>query len=264
MKKLIRQIVLSETYRRASLTNDQQREAGEAVDQEAIWLWRRQPKRVQAEVLRDSMLSMAGSLAFERYGPGYRDVVIQTVGAAHYYRAEEVAGPAFDRRTIYRWRPRGGRGSLLDAFDCPDPSAAAPERAVTTTPTQALSLWNQAFVLRMSHLLAEKVRREAGDDVSQQVRCAWRTVLLREPTLDELSESVTLANEFGLPSVCRVTVRGKSPPWPLPANAGGIESTWATSQKTKSQKTKYWGSHSPHRAAAVYFHSLPRTVSHAG
>lgn len=204
LKRLIRQIVLSETYRRASIINDQQREAGEAVDQEAIWLWRRQPKRVQAEVLRDSMLSMAGSLAFERYGPGYRDVVIQTVGAAHYYRAEEVAGPAFDRRTIYRWRPRGGRGSLLDAFDCPDPSAAAPERGVTTTPTQALSLWNHAFVLRMSHLLAEKVRREAGDDVSQQVRCAWRTVLLREPTLDELSESVKLANEFGLPSVCRV------------------------------------------------------------
>ncbi len=204
IKKLIRQIVLSETYRRSSLTDEPLQRSGEAVDREGTWLWRRQPKRIEAEVLRDSMLAITDTLSPERYGPGYRDVAIETVGAAHYYRALEQPDPACDRRTIYRWRPRGDRSSLLEAFDCPDPSAATPERAVTTTPTQALSLWNHALVLRMSRQLAAKVAREAGDDVSQQVRSAWRSVMLREPTSDELSEAMILANEFGLTSVCRV------------------------------------------------------------
>lgn len=204
IKQLIRQIVLSETYRRSSLTDESLRQAGEAIDREAVWLWRRQPKRVEAEVLRDTMLAITDSLSPQRYGPGYRDVAIETVGAAHYYRAVERTGPACDRRTVYRWRPRGGFSSLLEAFDCPDPSAATPDRAVTTTPTQALSLWNHAFVLRMSRQLAENAAGEAGDDLSQQVRTVWRKVVLREPTATELSEALVLAEEFGLSSVCRV------------------------------------------------------------
>ena len=75
---------------------------------------------------------------------------------------------------------------------------------MTTTPTQALSLWNHAFVLRMSRQLAENAADEAGDDLSQQVRTVWRKVVLREPTATELSEALVLAEEFGLSSVCRV------------------------------------------------------------
>jgi hypothetical protein len=204
MKKLIRQIVMSEAYRRSSLGDVTLRERGEALDQEAVWLWRRQPERLQAEVIRDSMLAITGALSPHRFGPGYRDVAVETVGAAHYYRAMDLGGEEFDRRTIYRWRPRGERSSLLEAFDCPDPSAAAPKRAVTTTPNQALSLWNHAFVLRMSRQLAARVIEEEGDVPEKQVRAAWLHVLLREPSTEEQVAGLELLTEFGLNSLCRV------------------------------------------------------------
>ncbi|MDP1561391.1 MAG: PSD1 and planctomycete cytochrome C domain-containing protein [Pirellulaceae bacterium] len=204
IKKLIRQIVLSETYRRSSVAEPELQARGTAIDRDAVWLWRRQPERLDAEVLRDSMLAISGALSRERFGPGYRDVSIETVGAAHYYRADERAGPEFDRRTIYRWRPRGDRSSLLEAFDCPDPAAATPERAVTTTPTQAFSLWNHAFVLRLSRQLADRIQHDVGTDPAAQVRAAWQQVLCRDPNSEERLAGVELVSEHGLPSLCRV------------------------------------------------------------
>lgn len=204
LKRLIRSIVMSETYRRSSRTEPAITKAGEAVDRDAVWLWRRQPHRLHAEVIRDSMLAITGALSHQSFGPGYRDVVIETVGAAHYYGPKDVAGGEFDRRTIYRWRHRGERQSLLEAFDCPDPSIASPERIVTTTPTQSLSLWNHPFVWRMSHELATRVIEEVGDDPSEQVRCVWRHALLREPTAAEQIAAGELVSGFGLASLCRV------------------------------------------------------------
>ncbi|MBL8888377.1 MAG: PSD1 domain-containing protein [Planctomycetaceae bacterium] len=204
IKKLIRQMVLSEAYRRSSLVEPDLQAQGDAIDQDAIYLWRRQPTRLQAEGLRDSMLSISGALSRNPFGPGFRDVVIETVGAAHYYRADEKAGREFDRRSIYRWRPRGDRSSLLEAFDCPDPSAATPERAITTTPTQSLSLWNHALVLRLSRHLAERIQQETGMDPGLQVQQAWQAVLLREPTAEEEEIATQLVRQHGLASLCRV------------------------------------------------------------
>ncbi|MDA1229184.1 MAG: PSD1 and planctomycete cytochrome C domain-containing protein [Planctomycetota bacterium] len=204
LKRLIRKIVLSETYRRSSRAEPAAITPGEAVDRDAVWLWRRQPQRLQAEVIRDSMLAITGALSPARFGPGYRDVVIETVGAAHYYGPLDVEGSEFDRRTIYRWRHRGERHSLLEAFDCPDPSIAAPERIVTTTPTQSLSLWNHQFVLRMSRELAAQVIEDVGDDPAEQVSSVWRRVLLREATTAEQIAARELVLEFGLASLCRV------------------------------------------------------------
>lgn len=204
LKRLIRAIVLSETYRRSSRADSVIMQTGAAVDRDAVWLWRRQPHRLNAEVIRDSMLAITGLLSPQRFGPGYRDVIIETVGAAHYYSPLEPEGSEFDRRTIYRWRHRGERQSLLEAFDCPDPSIASPERTVTTTPTQSLSLWNHQFVLRMSRQLAVRVIEEVGQDPAEQVRSAWRYVLLREPTAAEEMAALELVSNHGLTSVARV------------------------------------------------------------
>ena len=204
LKRLIRKIVLSETYRRSSRAEPAVLQRGEAVDRDAVWLWRRQPQRLQAEVIRDSMLSITGALSPKRFGPAYRDVVIETVGAAHYYQPLDATGGEFDRRTIYRWRHRGERHSLLEAFDCPDPSVAAAERAMTTTPTQSLSLWNHQLVLRMSRELAARVIEEVGSDPAEQVRSVWRRVLMREASPEEQIVARELVSEFGLVSLCRV------------------------------------------------------------
>ena len=115
----------------------------------------------------------------------------------------DAAGPQFARRTVYRFTPRGGRSALLDTFDCPDPSAAAPRRSITTTPLQALRLLNNGFVLRMADRFAERLRKEAGTDVDKQVERAFRLAFARRPEQRERALAARLVNGHGLPALCR-------------------------------------------------------------
>ncbi|MCH8924416.1 MAG: PSD1 domain-containing protein, partial [Planctomycetes bacterium] len=144
LKKLHKLIVTSATYQQASRSNPK----ATKIDKENRLLWRQNARRVEAEVLRDSILDVAGQLNREQFGPGYRDVKVVEVPPAFYYLPVDPIGKQFNRRTIYRWNVRGQRSALLDTFDCPDPSVKTPKRSVTTTPSQALSQWNDAFVLR--------------------------------------------------------------------------------------------------------------------
>jgi hypothetical protein len=89
------------------------------------------------------------------------------------------------KRTLYRMWSRGGRNRLLDAFDCPDPSTTAPNRAVTTTPLQALAMLNNAFVLHMSRHLAQRIESEAGGDVERQIGRAYGLAYGRLPRDEE-------------------------------------------------------------------------------
>ena len=210
LKKLHKLIVTSATYRQASTSHAE----AAKVDSGNRFLWRQNSRRVEAEVLRDSMLSAAGELNLRQFGRGYRDVKIVEVLPTRYYIPINPAGPEFDRRTIYRWNARGQRSALLDTFDCPDPSAQAPKRSVTTTPSQALSLWNDSFVLRMSEKLAERVDREVAapnakqDDstekIAPQVDHAWRIVLGRLPGERERVKAIKLVRDHGLALLCRV------------------------------------------------------------
>ena len=168
-----------------------------------IELGREQFRGIEAEVLRDSMLHIAGVLNPARGGPGFEDVTITPNSGTTYYEPIDRDGEAYNRRTVYRFTPRGGRSSLLDTFDCPDPSTAAPRRSVTTTPLQALSLLNNSFVLRMSDNLARRVVEDRGQDVAKQVRRAWKLVLCRAPDADEQQLSQKLVAEHGLPALCR-------------------------------------------------------------
>ncbi len=199
LKQLHRQIVTSATYRQASTLNPR----ALAKDADNRLLWRYSPRRVEAEVLRDAMLVAAGQMNRQAGGPGFEDVTITYNSGTTYYEPIDSSEPALQRRTVYRFTPRGGRSALLDTFDCPDPSAAAPRRSVTTTPLQALSLLNNAFVLRMSKQLADRVERQVGTDLTQQVRQAWLYTVARLPDDDELRASRQLAAEHGLPMLAR-------------------------------------------------------------
>jgi hypothetical protein len=199
LKSLHRLMVTSSTYRQASSPNS----VAQAIDANNRLLWRMSPRRLEAEVVRDSMLAVAGKLNLAMGGPGFEDVTATENSGTTYYEPVDVDGDAWFRRTVYRFSPRGGRSALLDTFDCPDPSSAIPRRAVTTTPLQALSLLNNVFVLRMSTYFAERVTGRVQGDTALQVNRAWQLAIGREPNEHERQLSVELVDTHGLAELCR-------------------------------------------------------------
>ncbi len=205
MKPLHRLVVTSSTYRQAtdSVSTQTQKEA-EAIDADNRWLWRGATRRLEAEAVRDAMLCVSGKLNSAMGGPSLKDVSVIENNGTTYYEPIDVDGSEFCRRTVYRFSPRGGRSSLLDTFDCPDPAATAPRRTVTTTPLQALSLMNNAFVLRMARYFAERVQNQVGDDIDQQVTTAWQLAIARNPTPEGCSRLGNIAFHLicvGFPSI---------------------------------------------------------------
>jgi hypothetical protein len=199
LKPLHRLITTSATYRQAS----EWRERAASIDADNRLLWRKAPIRLEAESLRDTLLWISGRLNRQMGGPGYRDFTT-FVQNTQFYLMQDVDGPAFNRRSIYRTWVRSGRNGLLDVFDCPDPSTRTPRRAVTVTPLQALSLMNNVFVLRSSRELAERVRHEVGDQIDQRIRRVYELAYARQPAEDELILARQFATKHGLPALCRV------------------------------------------------------------
>lgn len=198
LKPLHRDIVLSATYRQSSRL----RASSFRKDADNRLLWRYSPRRVEAEVLRDAILVSAGVLDRRQGGPGFKDHTMKEEGTAFYFPIDKEDS-SFNRRTVYRFNPRGDRSALLDTFDCPDPSAAAPARGITTTPLQALSLMNNAFVLRMAGHFAKRLEREAGKDPKAQTHLAWQAAVGRPPDAKEEEISLQVIEKHGLEVLCR-------------------------------------------------------------
>jgi hypothetical protein len=202
LKAMHRKIVTSATYRQSTRFDlaSSQRDAGNRL------LWRKSPTRLEAEMVRDAMLAVAGRLDRRLGGPSFLDQTITRASgtAALLYEEADPSLPGLDRRTLYRAWVRGGRGSLLSAFDCPDPSTTAPRRAVTTTPLQALSLMNNALSLHLSDAFAARLVGEAGADPGSQVDRAYRLALGRLPGPDERRQAIALVQQFGAASLARV------------------------------------------------------------
>jgi len=199
LKSMHKLIVLSTTYRQSSHLNRQ----AFKLDADNRLLWRRSPHRLEAEALRDAMLSTSGKLNVVRGGPGFVDVRIVPNNGTTYYMPIDREDEGLNRRTVYRFWPRGGRSALLDTFDCPDPAGTAPRRNVTTTPLQALSLLNNAFVLRMTGHLANRVKKANPKDIGKQVRYAFQLTLNRNPDKEEQQLAEVLVREHGLPALAR-------------------------------------------------------------
>lgn len=200
LKALHQQIVLSQTYQQASLPKPE----AMAKDADNRLLWRYSPRRLEAEAIRDAMLSITGNLNPTVGGVSYQDFYAYINKSAQFFDPIDPVGPEFNRRSVYRMWARGGKNPLLDTFDCPDPSTAAPKRGSTTTPLQALSLLNNSFTLRMADDFAARVKRDVGDDVEKQ---AARVLLLaygREGSAAEKEAAIPFVKAHGLSALCRV------------------------------------------------------------
>ncbi|MEO1999373.1 MAG: DUF1553 domain-containing protein, partial [Planctomycetaceae bacterium] len=199
LKHIHRLIVSSATYQQASRYRDD----CAAVDADNRLLWRKTPLRLEAEVLRDAILSVSGQLNRRFGGAPYQDFTT-VVNNTQFYKMADKDDPEVYRRTVYRTWVRSGRNHLLDAFDCPDPSTTAPARAVTTTPIQSLALMNNAFVLRMADRCAARVRQDAGADAIAQADRLFRIAYGRAPGRAESQRVASFITDHGLPALCRV------------------------------------------------------------
>jgi hypothetical protein len=201
LKQLHRMIVTSATYRQSSRPTDDRIR----VDAGNRLYWRKNPLRLEAEMVRDTMLAISGDLNVRMGGPGFQDFkVTKAPGTTTYlFTPIDPVGPEFNRRTLYRAWARAGRSSLLDTFDCPDPSTTAPNRAVTTTPLQALVMLNNFLVLRQAERFAERIEREVGKNQDSQVTRAYLLAFGRLPDNSERVHAKRVVQDHGLDVLTR-------------------------------------------------------------
>jgi len=191
IKTLHRQVMTSSAWQQASMLPANLAEAAKTIDADNRLLWRYPARRLEAEIVRDVMLAVSGQLNRQAGGPSFKPFTV-TVFNTHFYHLHDQDYPELNRRTIYRAAVVTGRNPLLTALDCPVPSLAAPARAETVTPLQALSLMNDSFVQRQAARLAERVT--ASKAAGEQVRDLYLLTLGREPAVEELAAGMTLIN----------------------------------------------------------------------
>ncbi|MCE9568076.1 MAG: PSD1 and planctomycete cytochrome C domain-containing protein [Planctomycetes bacterium] len=155
--------------------------ANRAADPDNKLWWRRPPRRMESEAVRDSLLAVGENLDLKMYGQGTLD-------------------EASLRRSVYLTVKRSKPVPILQLFDSPEAIQSIGERQVTTVPTQALTLMNSPFVRRQSELLAKRVR-PAATELPVAVEAAYRTAFGRKPTAAEMSRATAfvaqLAETYG-------------------------------------------------------------------
>jgi hypothetical protein len=197
IKKTIREVMLSAAYQQAS-SYDQ---ANFAVDPDNALLWRQNQRRLEAEAIRDAMLSASGRLSLERPNASIT-LAFPEVPLDFAQRLGNVTNLATNRaeRSIYLPIFRNDVPSVLEVFDMADPNGVDGQRDVTTVAPQALYLLNSPFVTANAKMLAERLLSGASNDPAR-VTLAYQLTLGRPPSdvergraLNYLHASLTKSN----------------------------------------------------------------------
>jgi hypothetical protein len=162
VKKLHREIMLSSVYQLSTAMN----ESAYEKDSGNRFYWRANPKRLDAEQVRDSILAVAGNLDKSLGGPS------------------EALTPAFLRRTVYGKVGRYKLDDYLQLFDFPSPAISAEKRFTTTVPLQRLFLMNSDFMQVEAEELAKRAASEPN--TRARVRKLYQQTYGREATEAEI------------------------------------------------------------------------------
>lgn len=211
LKKLHRLILTSQTYRQSSAWNAK----GGSRDPENKLLWRYPYRRLDVEAIRDSMLSTAGNLNRQMYGPAvFLPIPAAAIEAHTDKQAAWKVSPELeiDRRTIYAYVKRTLLVPMLETLDFCDTTQSAERRAITSVAPQALTLFNGEFVNRQAEQFARRLDREASPNVAHKLEMAFWLALCRLPTELESGamqrffarEAAATDERAALVQVCRV------------------------------------------------------------
>lgn len=201
LKDLHRMILNSATYRQASASNPE----GQKLDAENRLLWRMNRQRLDAESLRDAVLSISGKMNYAMGGPGFELFQFKDDHSPVYDHGarEKLDDPKTWRRTVYRFVVRSVSNPFLECLDCADPNINTPVRNTTLTALQALALMNDAFMIRQSEYFAARVQRMTNER-NDQVVAAYRLALGRQPSIKERDAWSAYVGQHGLANACRL------------------------------------------------------------
>ncbi len=173
IKKLHREIVLSNAYRQASTDRPDARKQ----DPENRLVWHANRRRLDFEAMRDAMLSVSGRIDNQLYG-----------------RPSDAANdPNHRRRTVYGNVDRQSLPGIFRAFDFASPDQSAERRTFTTVPQQALFALNSPFVTVQARAIAARPEVTSPTDPAGKAKALYRLVLQREPTVNEIKLAIEFA-----------------------------------------------------------------------
>jgi hypothetical protein len=183
-KAMHRLMVTSATYRQSSAVTPELAEA----DPENRLLARGPRVRLEAEVLRDAVLSVAGLLSLKMNGPSVFPPQLPSITTEGAYGAlnwKPSEGEDRYRRSLYTFSKRTTPFAMFSTFDAPSGEACVPRRDSTNTPLQALTLLNDAMLYEAAEALGKQLAASSDDDTAR-IKQLFTRCLTREPAADEL------------------------------------------------------------------------------
>ena len=188
IKHVQRLIVKSNTFQMSSIGNDQ----AAAIDPDNVLLWKWKPRRLEGEVIRDSMLAVSGQLNLEIGGPSVYPPLPQAVleGLPNPESWGQSDEQQAKRRSVYIFVKRSLAVPELELLDTPDSTSSCEQRVVSTTGPQALVFINGDFTREQARHLASRLEREVGDDVRAQVSRAFQLAFGRRAGVQELEAAL--------------------------------------------------------------------------
>ena len=190
LKRLHKLIMMSSTYRQSSTHPSHDEYAGRDYANRLIWRFNR--RRLDAEALRDAILTASGRLNKKMGGPSFfpRMSPEALEGLSRKATAWGSSPPEErSRRSIYMMSKRSRLLPLMTTFDFCDTTLSCGQRDVSLVPTQALALLNNHFVHEQSRAMAERLQAAAKDDLDAQLSTGWHHAFGRAATPEQLSKS---------------------------------------------------------------------------
>jgi hypothetical protein len=172
LKPLHKLIMTSAVYLQSSDTNADNAK----IDSDNRYFWHRPRQRLQAELIRDAMLSVSGLLDERPFGPGTLD-------------------PKHKRRSIYFFVKRSKLVPSMVLFDAPDALGGMDKRPTTTVAPQALMILNSDVVRGYAEAFARRIAPGEDETLAEAVRSGYRRALARPPTEKELERSLAFLQQ---------------------------------------------------------------------
>ena len=196
VKHMLRLMLTSEAYRRSTAPN----ETASQIDPLNKLQWKHNPRRLTAEEIRDTFLSLSRELRLQKPSQPFIRPPMPAAVLATSSRPKDVwpptKGPEANCRSIYIHVKRSIQLPLLSAFDAPQRDISCPTRFATTVPTQTLTMLNSQFVNQRAAIFAGKLEAQYPELTDQQLHHGFELTTGRTPTEAELTELNSLHQDL--------------------------------------------------------------------